>query len=129
MPRWDVVIHKVLRLLASGLLLSALLGVTQPVIVCQCGAETPHTHSAWGFDPHHHHHAVDVVSGRDVSPDDEVALTAGDERLSAQALVACIDSAHRELAQFRALSPRPSCLSWAQGRSDPPDPPPPRGLV
>lgn len=128
MSGWGSLVHAVLRFLASGLLLSALIGVSQPVIVCRCGTETPHAHTAWGFDPHHHH-GVDALSGRNVAPDDEDALTSGDERLVVQALVAWIDADQCAPVDCRSHSPHPSCLSTAAGLSYAPEPPPPRVLV
>ncbi len=116
-----------LRWLGSLLLLGAVLGVPQPVIICSCGAEVAHVHAALGFDPNHHHHepaALTVVEGD--STEGIPFLESGDERLSATILLAYLTV----LAGVVQLLPRPLPATPGTGRRNGlhpcPDSPPPR---
>ncbi|MFN3336015.1 MAG: hypothetical protein ACK42I_00760 [Thermomicrobium sp.] len=116
-----------LRWLGSLLLLGAVLGLPQPIIVCTCGAEIAHVHAALGFAPDHHHHPT---TGKSMPGSHEAgetpSLESGDERVSTLGLTASLMTAETVVGVYgQTLLPVPGVV-MPNGLAHSPESPPPR---
>lgn len=119
--RWQAaLLHGVGRLLLIG----ALLGMPQPMIVCSCGTEFAHPHTAFGFDLFHHHYETGTFV--DPSDDTETSVASGDERVSSIIFAACLTAVRLVGIVFGRTSLLQVAATSGVGLTNCPDPPPPR---